>query len=530
MDFPFSPRTSGSSFRERNKPAEKGTVLIVTAFLFLAFTTLALGLIYLSQVYLQVAGYEKNSSRLDYCSENGIKEAFHHLAAAMGSAPSPAVISEERYLDLAEDVRGQGKLLLEETVGMRFPVQVRASEEGMIWQSRTDCRLGKFVERDGYFLAVYHLPLQAEGRISKLPFRRATSLEASAEFLAGHIPLSSVPFLLNQPLSPDEQGKFLEENKINLLPSARDLLPPQVSFADDPLIPATAAPFLEKALNIEIFRPQDLTASELRSVLGLPESQDPVPEGVYLIRDDIGLAGVYVQGDVQEMVAAIEGRFQVISFRLGAGVWVLKYSPSDSRTYFSSPQGEEIFDLVPLGMIVISGEVLSLGGGLVEPGGEVRLVTDREVPSILPGIKITLVASGKITITSHLVQQGLSWQDGIPYLKSEQSQLVIFSTGRDLWTEAAIEGGIIVAAGAPQDLKVQAALTAGGEGLSVEGVNKNLQVFGSIQTSAYSSSDGGLSLTPWAPRPDSEEASLGPRTTQPVILGIRFGVSEWKEY
>ena len=530
MDYRFSPRTSSSSFLERNKNKREGTVLIVTVFLFLGFTTLALGLIFLSQVYLQVGGYVKNSSRLDYCSENGIKEAFHHLAAAIGNAPSPAVISEERYLELGDDARGRGNRLFEEAAGIRFPVQIRALAEGMIWQSRTDCRLGKLVDREGFFLADYVLPVQAEGRLRSLPFRRPASLEARAEVLAGRIPLSAVPFLLNKAMSPVERDDFLEENDITLLPAAREILSPQISFADEPLIPDSATPFLGKALDIEIFRPQDLTAAKLRSILGLPESQDPVPEGVYLIRNDLGLAGIYVQGDVQEMVAAVEGSFQVISFRLGEGLWVLKYSPSESRTSFLSPQGEETFDLVPLGIIIISGEVLSLGGGVVEAGGEVRLVTDREVPSLLPGVKLTLVASEKITITSHLVQQGLSWQDGIPYVKSEQSQLVIFSTGRDFWTEAAIEGGIVIAAGAPQDLKVQAALTAGGDGLKVEGAGKTLQVYGSIQTTAYSSSGRRLSLTPWAPRPDAEESALGPQTSQPVIFIARFGASEWKEY
>jgi hypothetical protein len=231
------------------------------------------------------------------------------------------------------------------------------------------------------------------------------------------------------------------------------------------------------------------------------------------------------------MVAAVEGTYQVISFRMEDGVWVLKYSPAESKTSFFSPQGEETFDLVPLGPIIISGDVLSLGGGVVEAEGEVRLVTDREVPAILPGVNLSLVASGKITITSHLVQQGLSWQEGIPYLKSEQAQVIIFSTGRDLWTEAAVEGGVVIAAGAPKELKVQAELTAGGEGLKVEGENKTLRVLGSVQTTAYSSSGNLLSLTPWAPRPDSENAGLlAPRTTLPVLLIDRFGATEWKEY
>jgi hypothetical protein len=531
MNYRFSPKISDSSSLERNKNKRKGTVLIVTIFLFLAFSTLALGLIFISQVYLQVGGYEKNSSRLDYCSENGIKEAFHHLAAAIGSAPSPALISEERYTELRDDARGLGNRLLEEAAGIHFPVQIQAQEETMIWQSRTDCLLEKVMERDDFVLAVYSLPVQSEGRLRSLAFRRPTSLEARAEVLAGRIPLSAFPFLLNNTLSPEERRDFLEENDITLLPSSREILPPQVSFADAPLIPESAAPFLEKALDIEVFRPQDMTAAKLRSVLGLEESQEPVPEGVYLIRNDLGLAGVYVEGDIQEMVAAVEGTYQVISFRMEDGVWVLKYSPAESKTSFLSPQGEETFDLVPLGPIIISGDVLSLGGGVVEAEGEVRLVTDREVPAILPGVNLSLVASGKITITSHLVQQGLSWQEGIPYLKSEQAQVIIFSTGRDLWTEAAVEGGVVIAAGAPKELKVQAELTAGGEGLKVEGENKTLRVLGSVQTTAYSSSGNLLSLTPWTTRPDSENAGLlAPRTTLPVLLIDRFGATEWKEY
>jgi hypothetical protein len=401
----------------------------------------------------------------------------------------------------------------------------------MIWQSRTDCSLGKLVESEGFCLAGYSLPIQAEGRLKNLGHRRPTSLGVRVDVLAGHIPLSAFPFLLNKELSAEEGGDFLEENGITLLPSSREILPPQVSFTAEELIPGSAAPFLQKALDIEIFRPQDMTAAQLRSVLGLEESREPVPEGVYLIRTDLGLAGVYVQGDVQEVVTAIEGSYQIISFRQANGTWVLKYSPEESRTSFLSPQGEETFNCVPLGLIILSGQVLSLGGGIVEPGGEVRLVTDREVPSILPGINLTLVASGKIAITSHLVQQGLSWQEGIPYVKSRQSQLVIFSTGRDLWTEAAVEGGIIIAAGAPQDLKVQATLTAGGGGFVVEGENKSLQVLGNIQTAAFSSAGSRLGLTPWTPRFDLDSAQLpAPQTAQPVIFIARFGASGWKEY
>ena len=530
MNYRFSPRTWGSFSLERDKNKKKGAIFIVTLFLFLAFGTLALGLIFISQVYLQVSGYKKNSSRLDYCSENGIKEGFHHLAAAIRSGTSPRIICEERYQELRDDALGRGKILIEEATGMQFPVEIKTHHESMRWQSRTNCRLDKVIEKDGFFSALYSFPIEAEGRLKSLSFLRKTSLEARAEVLAGCIPLSSLPFLLNKELGPEERQNFLEENNIVLLPSSRQFLPPKINFADEPLIPQSATPFLEKALDIEIFRPQDMTAARLRSVLGLEESQEPVPEGVYLIRNDMGLAGIYVQGDVLEMIMAIEGSSQVISFRLAEGIWVLKYNPAESKTSFFSPQGEETFDLIPRGPIIISGEVLSLGGGIIEGNGEVRLVPDREVASILPGVKLTLVSSGRIVIASHLIQQGLSWQEGIPYVKSKQSQVVIFSTGRDIWTEAAIEGGIVAAAGAPQDLKIQASLTAGGDGFKIEGKNKTLGLLGSIQTTAYSSSGNTLSLTPWSPDTGSEDSLQAPRAAQSVLFISRFSASEWKEY
>jgi len=65
-------------------------------------------------------------------------------------------------------------------------------------------------------------------------------------------------------------------------------------------------------------------------------------------------------------------------------------------------------------MIIISGEVLSLGGGIVEPGGEVRLVTDREVPSLLPGVKLTLVASGKSPSPHILSNRDSAGKKGYP--------------------------------------------------------------------------------------------------------------------
>jgi hypothetical protein len=530
MNCPFFRRTSGSFIPERIIK-RNGSILIVTAFLFLAFGALSFGLIFLSQVYLKIGGYEKHSRLLEYAAENGIKEGLHHLVSAIAKSPQPAVITEETFAELKADALGSGSLLAANATGLRFPIRLQAQEERMIWQSQIEYQLDGVADQEGFILARLSLPIQSQGHIKDLAFSRSSSLDVKAEVLAGHVPLSTIPFLLDKNLSAEEQAAFPQEGGITFLPSTGGLLPPQLSFGNEEFIPPEATPLLEKALDIEIFRPQDISTAELRSVLGLEGSQDPVPEGVYLIRNDMGLGGVYVQGDVEELVAAIEGDYQVVSFRMASGVWVLKYSPAQSRTIFSSPEGEELFDLIPLGVIIISGQVLSLGGGQVDEGGAVRLVTDQEIPSLLPGIRLTLVASDKITITSHLVQQGITWRDGIPYLKSEQAQVVLFSTGHDLWSEEGRDGGIVISGDAPEGLKVQAGLTSGGAGIILEGENKSLQLMGSIQTTEYSFSGRRLELTPWVSRPAGNGPPLlGPRTRQAVLFISRFDAAAWKEY
>lgn len=529
MSFPFSRKTSVSLNLDRTRRRD-GSILIVTAFLFLAFGTLALGMIFISRVYLKIGGQEKHSRLLEYGAENGIKEGLHHLLSSMANISRPAVISEDRCSELRNDALGLGCLLAEEVAGLRFPVELLAREEKITWRSRIECQNQSVVEHEGFVLARYGLPVEAEGRLDGLSFVRSASLCVRLEVLAGRIPLAAIPFFLNRDLPPEERDDFLEENRIAFSPSSRGLIPPQLSFSDAGLIPQDATPLLEKVLDIEIFRPQDISAARLRSVLGLEESHDPIPEGVYLIRNDMGLGGIYIRGDVEEVVAAIEEDFQVLSFRMESGYWILKYSPSQGRTIFRTPEEEEEFNLVPLGIIIVDGEIRSFGGGIVDEGGSVRLSPDLEVPSLLSGIDLTLVASGEITITSHLLQQGISWQDGIPYIRGEQAQLVIFSTGRDLWSGDSREGGISISGDAPEDLKVQADLSAGGRGLKVEGTDKTLRLLGSIQTTEYSSSGRRLQLTPRVSSMDRNGRPFhGPLTTQPVLFVSGIRAADWKE-
>ncbi len=508
---------------------QTGAMFIVTIFCFLAFSTLALGLVFLSQVHLKLNGLRKNSVLMDYASENGIKAGFHDLMKALGSIASPRVISRDDYERLRESTAKAHLRLVEETLERSFPVVIFDTEEELMWKSQTNCLFESFTEAENFFHAQFRLEIDSEGWLKSLPPRRNSSLESRIEISAGHAPLSFFPLLINKNLDPEKKRNFEKENEVQIILPPQNLSPVQASFVDEPLIPKEADGLIEKALNIKIFRPQDLSASKLRLVLGLEESDAPIPDGVYLIQNDLGLGGIYVQGDVKEMVTAIEGDYQVISFRMEKDSWVLKFSPSKSETLFSSPSGLLSFNLVPLGIIIINGTVESLGGGRVDASGEVRLVQDEEIPSLLSGVNLTLVASEKITITSHLIRQGVTWQGGIPYVKEKASQLVLFSTGKDLWQDEERGGGIAIGANAPEGVQVHASLTAQGDGFRIEGKNRDIRLVGSLQTTEYVAQGNRLQIFPRDPSDFMNAASFSPETKQPVLFLSYFEILAWKE-
>ena len=133
-------------------------------------------------------------------------------------------------------------------------------------------------------------------------------------------------------------------------------------------------------MKIGVFRPGDLSPARLREVLGLEPSTEPVPDGVYLIRNDLGLGGVFVQGDLDEMILAIGGDSQIVVFRAAGAEWRLEWSPARSRTEFLTPEGASAYDLVPLPIVFVNGKVASLGGGVVGMDGRVEMCFDAEMP------------------------------------------------------------------------------------------------------------------------------------------------------
>lgn len=266
------------------------------------------------------------------------------------------------------------------------------------------------VDCGSYLRVTAGLLIESNGAMTALRPKRTSTLDGSLGILAGNLPLAAVPLLINKDLTEAEKNGFLDAHGISLVGKKGEVFPPRAAVTGGNVIPTDANAILSKALDVRVFTPQDLSNAKLRQVLALPAGDDPVPDGVYLIKTDLGLGGIFVQGDVAEMVTAIDGDAQIVEFRLETGEWRIEFSPAGDWTEFTAPDEVYEFDGTPLGIIIVSGRIDSLGGGVVGPDGVIEMVRDREIPSILDGVNLSIVSSDEVRLSSHLILQGVKWQ------------------------------------------------------------------------------------------------------------------------
>jgi len=530
MKYRFSLKTWLLSFLARLKgKTKKGTMTLISIFIYFLFTTIGLSLIFLSQVYSKISFYRKNNLILEYTAENGIKQGFDRLVQQASSQNFPLHLSQEQVDDFKKNCQNGGTKIAEEVLVTVFPLIIKDSWQDQRWSSSIDSFMEKMAEEENYFLSDYKVTIISEGsRTGFIPKKRA-ALDSSLKILAGRLPLPFFPLLIDKKLDQEDKENFKEKNNINFIFPTGNPLSMPLSITENELIPDEANSLLIKALKIRNISRQNLTRLELREALGLEIIDEPVPDGVYLVKDDSELGGIYIQGDVEEMILAVESDFQVISVRMRESIWVLKFSPAQNETTFITPTETICSSSVPLGIIVVSGKISSLGGGIINSSGQPVLVYDEEIASLLQGLSLTIVSSDKITLTSHLFQQGLRWQEELPYLKGPASQFVLFTTGRDFWSGEEREGKIVIGESSPQDIKIQAALTAK-RGFSMEGERKSVYLVGSLQTSDFESGTNSLKIA-FDPKllEGNSFSENSPLTTSPVLYLLSLKPVEWKE-
>jgi len=527
MERPYSSRTRPC---RKDKGLQRGTASMTVLLLFCVFTGLGLAMLHASALHLKINSFRKYATLFDYASENGLKRGLEDLAARLGADALPAAVAAASVERLREDPAGAFPLLLEEGLGAVFPRVLDESFAGLSWESRALCAFERLEDKGGYFLVTAALRLESAGGSPRLGLTKRSALEGSLRVLAGRLPLAALPLFIKKDMTDAQKEAFLAGEGVRLVPKQGELLEPGLAAAAEGVLPDDMGAVVAKALNIGVFRPGDLTPARLREALGLEPSAEPVPDGVYLVRNDLGLGGVFVQGGLDEMVLAVSGPAQVIAFRADGAEWVLEFSPSEGRTIFRAPEGSSVFDLVPLPIVIVNGPVDSLGGGWVDGGGRVEMTDDPDRPAVLNGVGLTIVSADKVTISSHLVLQGVRWQDGVPYAKDSRAELVVISTGRDAVSGETREGGVAVAAGAPDDLKLQASITAAAGGFSIGGPGKDVELLGALHATGYEGNGSALAIV------RDERAAAGvlpenaPLMAEPRLAVVSLKVLAWKEY
>jgi hypothetical protein len=479
---------------------------------------------------MKINGYRKLSVLLDYASENGLKRGLRDLSARVEISGLVAPVTTERIEGLRADPGREFPLLLEEGLGIVFPRVLEESLDEMTWMSRTECGFENLEDRGGYLRLTAGLRTEAFGGLLRLRPRRLSVLEGSLGLLAGRLPLPAVPFYIGKSMTDGEKAAFPAENGITFRVKPGQILRPGLTAGAGGVIPADQRAAVMRALNIGVFEPGDLSPARLREALGLEPSTDPVPDGVYLIRNDLGLGGLFVQGDLDEMILAIRDDIQIVVFRAGGAEWSLEFSPARSRTEFRTPEGSFAYDLVPLPIIIVNGRIDSLGGGSFGMDGRVEMSSGKESPSVLHGVNMTIVSADRITISSHLILEGVRWQDGIPYDRDAEAQLLIYSTGRDVVSGESAGGGIALAASAPADLKLQASLTAASGGFHIEGTGKSVELLGALHADAYAGNGNALAVFRDDRAAAGDFAPGAPLTAEPQLAVLSLKVLSWQEY
>lgn len=435
------------------------------------------------------------------------------------------IISPVEFNELAHSAQPENIDLIERTLELDFPVRITGSAGELSWTVDTTAALAYRSDHDDFIQTEFRLQFQSQSALQHFPETKQESLFSSLSIAAGRIPLSLIPLLVDQEATAG--GPYLSENHIEVLPSPSISLETGAVFSGGGLIPEDISGPILEVFGLDLFSPQDLSRSQLRRALGLEVIDEAVPDGVYLIENDMGLGGVYVEGNLDGLGLAVDGDFQVLNFRIGQEEWRLTFSPVHGTTTFSSPHDSRCFELTPPGLVIVNGGIISLEAGTIDMDGEFQR-SEKEIPCILRGVSLNIIASERITLTTHLIRQGVSWQDEIPVIKNADSQLHIFSTGRDILGNPTGEGNITIETDGASSLKIEASLTAAETGIQSEDGDKEILLFGSLHSGGHRSHGHTLKLI-YDPNPVESTPPLAPHAAQPVLFVNEYRIMEWRE-
>jgi hypothetical protein len=496
--------------------------------LFVLFTCLGLGLILLADGFQRMSRSRRDALRLECAAENGIKQGLARLAPAQ-AVGTAETIGDDRLAVLGEDAAAGGIRAAEEAMHIFFPLLETGSEAGLSWSATAGCGLRRFARAGEQFEAEYLVSVEARGRIPGWRPEASAGLDLGLSVLAGRVPLAYFPLLLAGAEANGSAAALFEEGRVSLVPISRADLAARALVTPRPLVPSDASPLLAEALKIKLLEPGGIRLDILRQALGLPAVNEPVPDGVYLIQSDSGLGGVFVQGDLDRLLLAVEGDRQIVGFESPAGSWKLAFVPGLGPTEFTSPSGSTTDNHVPLGIILVNGAVGSMSAAKPDATGGLEASLEPGLPCLKDSQSLTIVSSHELTIDSDLLPEGVRWAGSIPYLRDKPSQLVVYAGSRDLLDGSETGGSIKIGSQAPAHVRIHASLAASGA-VAVEGPAKEIFVGGGVQAASLRLGSSSLAVSP-----DERIAqgiltpAPGPVAAEPVLKVLGLRPLAWRE-
>jgi len=503
---------------------ESGSAMMVCILVMAIFTSLGLGWLVSSQIFLQVEGSRKLNRLTLYAAENGLKISLEAVSDQLQGSFSGQEITEEDFQSLA------GRLLSGETPLTSSDLdEIMEAEENyddfsqMTWQVSASVEKTELEDFEQYLKSTCRLIIDSTGQVQGFGGKRSEEVIASLTFYAGHLPLDRVSAAIESGGLPEQA-----RDQIKIIPSN-----PASIENDQPLtlsqgtIPDNALPLISRGL--KILKPDGLPDWLLRQALGLPPGNDPVPDGVYLIRDDLGPSGVFVEGELTQILLGIETDWQIIQFQQEEKIWQIRFQPPSQRINFVTPDGQIDDNGLLIPLIMINGQVENLACGQPGPDGLLIPSAGEEAVSILSGCHLTIVSSGEINITSSLKAQGLDWKEGIPYLRQSDSPLTIWSTGKNFQTEELVDGGFNLLSQGNNPMTIAGNLVAGGEGLKINSESGQVQIAGSLAATQLNPGDNQLTVftgLQTGSRGDSA-GELNIYSDKPLVHLSEFKIIEW---
>ncbi|MDD8021402.1 MAG: hypothetical protein PHU81_09570 [Acidobacteriota bacterium] len=517
--------SSFSSLKILLKNKAPGSAFIICILVMAIFTSLGLGWLINSQIFLQVEGSRKLNRLSLYAAENGLKTSLDQISDRIITSYSGREISEENYDSLRARLLSGEPLLTSNAVN-----EMAGSEESIDDFSQMTWLTTASVEKEGledfeqYLKSTCRLIINSTGRVQGFGGQRSEDVITRLTFYAGYLPLDQLSTAI------EEGGLEESENKQIKIVSSD----PARIENDGPLtlsqgsIPDNALPLISRGL--KLFRPEGLPNWLLRQALGLPAGDEQVPDGVYLIKDDLGPGGVFVQGDLSQLLLGIQADRQIIQFQQEDKTWQIRFSPGSQETTFLSSEGQEDFDQLLIPIVMINGRVENLAAGQPDAEGLLAPSPEEDTLSILADCYLTIVSSGKINITTSLKAQGLEWREGIPYLRQKASPLIIWSTGKDFQTEEQIDGGINLFSQGTGPQVITGNLAAAGEGLKVSSKTGEVQIAGSLAATRVDTEDNQITVFTGLQNKSSvgNQDELHVYSNKPLIHLSEFRIIEWE--